>query len=53
LIEGNALEEQIDAALKQKIITQTQADQLSEFDRLTLDIINVDDFSEKELKTIR
>jgi acyl-CoA dehydrogenase len=53
LIKGNTLEELMDAALKQEIITQTQADQLNEFDRLTLDIINVDDFSEKELKTIR
>ena len=53
LIEGNTLEELMDAALKQEIITQAQADQLNEFDRLTLDIINVDDFSEKELKTIR
>ena len=53
LIEGNTLEELMEAALNQEIITQDQADQLNEFDRLTLDIINVDDFSEKELKTIR
>ena len=37
----------------QEIINQDQADQLNEYDRLALDIINVDDFSEKELKTIR
>ena len=53
LIEGNTLEELMDAALNQEIITQDQADQLNEYDRLALDIINVDDFSEKELKTIR
>ena len=53
LIEGNTLEELMEAALNQEIITQDQADQLNEFDRLTLDIINVDDFSEKELKTLR
>ena len=43
----------MDAALNQEIITQDQAHQLDEYDRLALDIINVDDFSEKELKTLR
>ena len=53
LIAGNTLEELMDLAVKQDIITQEQANQLSEYDQLALDIINVDDFSEKELKTIR
>ena len=53
LIEGNTLEELMDAAVSQDVITQEQANQLSEYDQLALDIINVDDFSEKELKTLR
>ena len=53
LIEGNSLEELLDAAVNQDLITQEQANQLAEYDQLALDIINVDDFSEKELKTIR
>ena len=53
LIKGNTLEELMDAAVNKDIITQEQANELSEYDRLALDIINVDDFSEKELKTIR
>ena len=53
LIEGNTLEELMDAAVSQDVITQEQANQLSEYDQLALDIINVDDFSEEELKTIR
>jgi hypothetical protein len=53
LIEGNTLEELMDAAVNQDVITEEQANQLSTYDQLVLDIINVDDFSEEELKTIR
>ena len=53
LIEGNTLEELMDAAVNQDVITEEQANQLSAYDQLVLDIINVDDFSEEELKTIR
>jgi len=53
LIEGNTLEELMDAAMNQDVITEEQANQLSAYDQLVLDIINVDDFSEEELKTIR
>ena len=53
LIKGNTLEELMDAAVNQDVITEEQANQLSAYDQLVLDIINVDDFSEEELKTIR
>ncbi|MBM23268.1 MAG: acyl-CoA dehydrogenase [Gammaproteobacteria bacterium] len=53
LIEGNTLEELIDAAVNKDIISEEQANQLSEYDQLVMDVINVDDFSEKELKEIR
>ena len=53
LIAGNTLEELMNAAVNQEVITEEQANQLSEYDQLALDIINVDDFSEKELKTLR
>ena len=53
LIEGNTLEELMDAAVNQDVITEEQANQLSEYDQLAMDIINVDAFSEEELKTIR
>ena len=53
LIEGNTLEELMDAAVNQDVITEEQANQLSAYDQLVLDIISVDDFSEEELKTIR
>jgi len=53
LIEGNTLEELIDNAVNKDIISQEQANQLTDYDQLTLDIISVDDFSEKELKIIR
>jgi len=53
LIEGNTLEELMDAAVNQDVITEEQANQLSAYDQLVMDIINVDDFSEEELKTIR
>ena len=53
LIEGNTLKELMDAAVNQDVITEEQANQLNKYDQLVLDIINVDDFSEEELKTIR
>ncbi len=43
----------MDAAVNQDVITEEQANQLSAYDQLVMDIINVDDFSEEELKTIR
>jgi transcriptional regulator len=52
LIEGQTLEELVAAAENASIITKEQVKQLLEYDKVTLDIINVDDFSEEELKKI-
>jgi hypothetical protein len=52
LIEGQTLEELVAAAENASIITKEQAKQLLEYDKVTLDIINVDDFSEEELTKI-
>ena len=52
LIEGQTLEELVAAAENASIITKEQVMQLLEYDKVTLDIINVDDFSEEELTKI-
>jgi transcriptional regulator len=52
LIEGQTLEELVAAAENASIINKEQAKQLLEYDKVTLDIINVDDFSEEELTKI-
>jgi acyl-CoA dehydrogenase len=52
LIEGHTLEELVAAAKNADIITKEQAKQLLAYDQVTLDIINVDDFSEEELANI-
>ena len=52
LIEGHTFEELVAAAENADIITKEQANQLLEYDQVTLDIINVDDFSEEELAKI-
>jgi hypothetical protein len=52
LIEGQTLEELVAAAENANIITKEQVKQLLEYDKMTLDIINVDDFSEEELTKI-
>jgi transcriptional regulator len=52
LIEGQTLEELVTAAENASIITKEQVKQLLEYDKVTLDIINVDDFSEEELTKI-
>jgi hypothetical protein len=46
------LEELVAAAENASIITKEQVKQLLEYDKVTLDIINVDDFSEEELTKI-
>jgi hypothetical protein len=52
LIEGHTFEELVAAAENADIITKEQAKQLLAYDQVTLDIINVDDFSEEELANI-
>jgi hypothetical protein len=52
LIEGQNLEELVTAAENASIITKEQVKQLLEYDKVALDIINVDDFSEEELAQI-
>jgi hypothetical protein len=52
LIEGQTLEELVAAAESASIITKEQVKQLLEYDKVALDIINVDDFSEEELTKI-
>ena len=52
LIEGQTLEELVAAAENASIITKEQVKQLLEYDKVVLDIINVDDFSEEELTKI-
>ena len=49
LIQGDTVAERIDAALSKDIITKEEAHEMHEVERLTSEVIKVDDFSEEEL----
>jgi acyl-CoA dehydrogenase len=50
IVSGKNLKEWIQSAIENKVISTTEAEQLLDVDSLRMKIINVDDFSEDDLK---
>ena len=53
LIKGNTIDELLDSAINESIISEEQAGLLKEYNLICDDIINVDDFSQEEVDQIR